>query len=74
MAQAYLPHGKWDVPGPGIESVSPALTGRFLTAGPLARSSLPSSFISSHEFSTPFLFLKNNFIYLFIYDCSGPFL
>ena len=24
----------WDLPGPGIEPVSPELTGRFLTTGP----------------------------------------
>ena len=27
-------HGVWDPPGPGIESVSPALAGRFLNTGP----------------------------------------
>ena len=26
---AYLPHGMWDLPRPGIEPVSPALQGRF---------------------------------------------
>ena len=26
--------GMWDLPGPGIEPVSPALAGRFLTTGP----------------------------------------
>ena len=29
----------WDLPGPGIEPVSPALQGRFSTTGPLGRSS-----------------------------------
>ena len=29
----------WDLPGPGIEPVSPALQGRFLTTGPPGRSS-----------------------------------
>ena len=29
----------WNIPGPEIEPVSPALTGRFLTSGPLGKSS-----------------------------------
>ena len=29
-----LPRGMWDLPGPGIEPVSPALAGRFFTSGP----------------------------------------
>ena len=32
--QAGLPLGMWDRPGPGIELVSPALAGRFVTTGP----------------------------------------
>ena len=32
-AWAYLPHGIWDLPGPGIKLVSPSLEGRFLTSG-----------------------------------------
>ena len=28
----------WDLPEPGIESVSPALAGRFFTAGPPGKS------------------------------------
>ena len=31
---AYLLHGMWDLPGPGIEPVSPALAGGFLTTAP----------------------------------------
>ena len=34
MAQAYSPHGMWDLPGPGVEPVFPALAGGFLTTGP----------------------------------------
>ena len=33
-ARACLLCGMWDLPGPGIEPVSPALAGRFLTTGP----------------------------------------
>ena len=31
---AWLLHGMWDFPGPGIEPVPLALAGRFLTTGP----------------------------------------
>ena len=33
-AQASLLSGLWDLPGPGIESVSPALAGGFVTTEP----------------------------------------
>ena len=33
-AQAWLLHGMWDLPGPGLEPVSPALAGGFLTTVP----------------------------------------
>ena len=36
--QAYLLCGMWDLPGPGLESVSPALAGRFLTTAPPEKS------------------------------------
>ena len=39
--QAQLPHDMWDLPGSGIEPVSPALQGRFLTAVPPGKPSLP---------------------------------
>ena len=32
--RAYLLHGMWDLPGPGLEPVSPALAGGFLTTTP----------------------------------------
>ena len=35
---AYLLHGMWDLPGPGLEPVSPALAGRFLTTVPPGKS------------------------------------
>ena len=31
---AYLLRGMWDLPGPGLKPVSPALAGRFLTTAP----------------------------------------
>ena len=39
-ACAYWLRGMWDLPGPGIESVSPALTGGFLTTAPPGKSRL----------------------------------
>ncbi|KAM7238053.1 hypothetical protein CapIbe_011011 [Capra ibex] len=33
-ARAQLLLGMWDLPRPGIEPMSPALVGRFLTTGP----------------------------------------
>ena len=33
--QAQLLRSVWDLPGPGLEPVSPALAGRFLTTAPL---------------------------------------
>ena len=36
--RAQLLHGMWDLPGPGIEPVSPALAGRFLTTAPSGKS------------------------------------
>ena len=33
-ARAQVPHGMWDLPGPGTKPVSLMLEGRFLTTGP----------------------------------------
>ena len=35
---AQLLHGMWDLPGPGLEPMSPALAGRFLTTVPPGKS------------------------------------
>ena len=37
-ARAQLLHSMWDLPGPGIESMSPALAGGFLTTVPPGKS------------------------------------
>ena len=37
-AQAYLIRGMWDLPGVGIEPVSPALARRFLNTAPQGQS------------------------------------
>ena len=42
-ARAQLLHGMWDLPRPGIEPVSPALAGRFLTTLPPGKSQQSSS-------------------------------
>ena len=34
-SRAHLLHGMWDLPGPGLEPVSPALVGRLSTTAPL---------------------------------------
>ena len=54
-AWASLLHGTWDLPGPGIEPVSPALAGRFLTTAPPGRSQsvLASECISYDASSSP---------------------
>ena len=33
-SRAQLPHGMWDLPGPGLKPVSPALAGRLSTTAP----------------------------------------
>ena len=33
-AQAWLLRGMWNLPGPGLEPVSPTMAGRFLTTAP----------------------------------------
>ena len=40
---AQLLHGTWDLPGLGIEPMSPALAGRFLTTEPTGKPSLLTS-------------------------------
>ena len=55
--RAWLPRSMWDLPGPGIESVSPALTGGFLTTGPSGKSSLLSKTCAFSWFVSPTVFL-----------------
>ena len=38
--EAPVPLGMWNLPGPGIESVSSALAGKFLTTGPPGKSQI----------------------------------
>ena len=43
-SRAQLLHGKWDLPGPGLEPGSPALAGGFLTTAPPGKSRIISIF------------------------------
>ena len=44
-AQALLLRSMWDLPGPGLEPVSPALASGFLTTAPPGKSSVVVSYI-----------------------------
>ena len=46
-ARALLLCSMWDLPGPGLEPVSPALAGGFLTAAPPEKTPEPHGFIGS---------------------------
>ena len=46
-AQAQLLHGMWDLPGPGLKPVSPALAGRFLTTVPPGKPPISISYVHS---------------------------
>ena len=48
-AQAYLLCGMWDLPRPGLEHVSPALAGRFLTTAPQCSDREALSYLLTHE-------------------------
>ena len=43
----------WDLPGPGLEPVFPALTGGFLTTAPPGKSLNVSVFMNSRKIQTP---------------------
>ena len=42
----------WDIPGPGIEPVSPALQGRFLTMGPPGKPHLELFLVFRYYFNS----------------------
>ena len=52
-ARALLLRGMWDLPGPGLEPVSPALAGQFPTTAPPGKPHLTSYVVS---------FLDHNFL------------
>ena len=49
-ARAQLLRGMWDLPGPGLEPVSPALAGGFLITEPPGKSHLPFILILKYKF------------------------
>ena len=59
-AQTQLLHGMWDLPGPGLEPVSPALAAGFLTTAPPGKS--PNVFLLN---IFPLLIPKDHTIGLF---------
>ena len=62
---AQLPRGMWDLPGPGIEPMSPALAGGFFTTGPPWKfSDLFLAYICLLHISYPFTFnLSGSYIF-----------
>ena len=79
-AWAYLLCGMWDLPGPGLEPVSPALAGGFLTTVSPGKSLFPSfchqdlfkdEAIFSFDFFISHLFL-NHFLYTLLSKVIGP--
>ena len=58
-AWAQLLRGMWDLPGPGLEPVSPTLAGRFLTIAPPGKSTL---FIIAKTWKQPRCLLTGEWI------------
>ena len=54
----------WDLPGPGLEPVSPALAGRFLTIVPPGK---PSSLLNCNIFSDHSLGFTRKISVLYLY-------
>ena len=65
--RALLLPSMWDLPGPGIEPVSPALAGGFLTAEPQEK---PCRWILNHWTTMEAQFLIN-YISKFLMDSDG---
>ena len=70
--RAWLLCGTWDLPGPGLEPVSPELAGGFLTTGPPGSPSLTiSDYLPIGAFAcSTHIFIKstNNFYLLFLFS------
>ena len=66
--QAWLLRGVWDLPGPGLEPVSPALAGRFLTTVPPVKSLL--FIFNSFSLQLFFSFFSINFFICFYFWLS----
>ena len=57
-SRAQLRRGMWDLPRPGLESVSPALAGRFSTTAPPGKPKISDFVFSFTGFSSYYLRLK----------------
>ena len=68
-AWAQLLHGMWDLPGPGLEPVSPALAGRFLTTVPPGK---PPSCTFYSFFIFPLKFVMEYIIYSYTWITCEP--
>ena len=62
-ARAQLLHGMRDLPRPGLEPVSPALAGRFLTTAPPGKSS--TAVLKHVQFS---FFLNRNLLFIYLFN------
>ena len=72
-SRAQLLRGTWDLPGPGLEPVSPSLAGGFLTTAPPGKSSL-SLFLTLYILERLTLYMTTNifpqfFIFLLALRC-----
>ena len=65
-ARAQLLHGMWDLPGPGLEPVSPSLAGKFLTTAPPGK---PWSFKSTDSISLIAIGLLKLSILYWVFVC-----
>ena len=61
-SQAQLLRGMWDLPGPGLEPVSPALAGRFSTTAPPGK-----PYIFDYSPINTYFLTKNFPIYIFLF-------
>ena len=62
-ARAQLLRGMWDLPRPGLEPVSPASAGRFLTTAPPGKT--PVLLILKAKYVSCVLCLSPSFLFLF---------
>ena len=60
-AQALLLCGMWDLPGPGLEPMCPALAGGFLTTAPPGKSSKVSDEQSADNLLEDLLYVTSHF-------------
>ena len=69
-ARALLLHSMWDLPGPGLKPMSPALAGRFLTTVPPEKSHVSSSFCFGGLYVSRNLSISSRLSNLLAYNSS----